>query len=111
MLFSICCMTKRAESQFAKGQPKACGGGLWELPNEEVPVEVWEKKKAPKGLQYRGTLKHVFSHFDLHIHLFEDGKENLKNIEGCIYIERDKISTFAFSRAVLRMFELWQNLV
>lgn len=90
---------------------KGLWGGLWELPNEEIPQEQWTQKEGAEGLEYRFSLKHIFSHFDLHIHLFEGEKENLDKFEDCIYIERDKISTFAFSRAVLRMFELWQNLV
>jgi A/G-specific adenine glycosylase len=86
-------------------------GGLWELPNREMPYEIWKAQAGAEGMEFRLSLKHVFSHFDLHIHLFEGKKENLDDIGDSIYIEKDKISTFAFSRAVLRMFELWQSSV
>ncbi|MFK7970084.1 MAG: A/G-specific adenine glycosylase [Bacteroidia bacterium] len=89
---------------------KGLWGGLWEIPNEEIPESAWQEKASPAGMNYRHSLKHVFSHFDLHIQVYEGKVNTLEADNALVFIETDKISTFAFSRAVLRIFE-WQNLV
>ena len=101
-----------AKKRLAIAQRPAKGlwGGLWEIPNEEIEESAWQQQRAPEGMDYCFELKHVFSHFDLYIKVYEGSAEAIHGNHEFSYIEIDKISTFAFSRAVLRIFE-WQNLV
>ena len=84
-------------------------GGLWEIPNEEVSLEDWQNKKGLPRSQYHHQLKHVFTHFEMMINVFttEDSKGGEWNSEQ--FISPEKISIFAFSKAVLKIFDKWQN--
>jgi len=79
-------------------------GGLWEVPNEEITREKWAEKSRT-GSQYLGELKHVFTHFDMMIHVFIVEAEKGPKKLGSQFIPKEKIPIFAFSRAVLNIFE------
>jgi A/G-specific adenine glycosylase len=81
---------------------KGLWAGLYEIPNEEMKPTAW--KKAPKGLKLALELTHVFTHFDMHIRVFRGPIEALPQ-ENCQFINPSEIPIFAFSRAVLRIFE------
>lgn len=78
---------------------------LWEIPNEEVEENHW-KSGNQEGLELRGAFKHVFTHLDMMIKVFE-GKSDFhpQLLKDCEAISLDKISDYAFSRAVLKIFE------
>ncbi|MCI4669106.1 MAG: A/G-specific adenine glycosylase [Bacteroidia bacterium] len=80
-------------------------GGLWEIPNVEVDLELWKKKESSYGGNYLTEFKHILTHLDLHIQVFE-----LKGIEkidwGEVqFISKEEIPKFAFSKAVLKIFD------
>lgn len=97
--------------------PEGYWGGLWEIPNEEVSRKAWNKKKSEWGGTYCLELKHVFSHFDMLIHVY---KLPLATGEGLLseapfaevqFIPSNKIPIFAFSKAVLNIFDrAWQSM-
>ena len=85
-------------------------GGLWEIPNKEVEVEGWQKRHDASGGLFLFQLKHVFTHFDMMINVFELSNVEVDAYEDVQFISKDKISIFAFSKAVLKIFdETWQN--
>lgn len=96
------------DEQLAIRQRPATGlwGGLWEIPNDEIEESKWKDQEAQSGSEYCFTIKHIFSHFDLYINVFEVPAELISNSSDYTFIEIDKISTFAFARAVLRIFEM-----
>lgn len=79
-------------------------GGLWEIPNEEIAGEAWQSKKREEG-RYLGEMKHVFTHFDMMIHVYEVKGQDVLEEADCQFIPKEKIPIFAFSRAVLKIFE------
>lgn len=81
---------------------KGLWSGLFEIPNREVKKGDW--KKSPPGMDFRLELVHVFTHFDMHIRVYEGPKESAPEA-GERFISPPEISIFAFSRAVLRIFE------
>lgn len=84
---------------------KGLWGGLWEIPNREVELELWQGKQEKKGLEYLGSGKHVFTHFDMHYHVFS-GLEASSEFNGKPSFEKyENLPNFAFSRAVLNMFQ------
>jgi len=87
---------------------KGLWGGLWEIPNEDIPLEVWQSKKDEKGGQYKMEFKHVFTHIDMFIHVFE--RESVRDATQAQsqFISPEEISNFAFARAVLKIFEAVQ---
>ena len=87
---------------------KGLWGGLWEIPNEDIPLDVWQSKQDEKGGQYKMEFKHVFTHIDMFIHVFE--RENVREISQPAgqFISPEEISNFAFARAVLKIFEAVQ---
>jgi A/G-specific adenine glycosylase len=81
---------------------KGLWAGLFEIPNQEVKKPAW--KKSRKGLTFRTELVHVFTHFDMHIRVYE-GPPGASPEQGDRFISTAEIPIFAFSRAVLRIFE------
>ncbi|MEM8887980.1 MAG: A/G-specific adenine glycosylase [Bacteroidota bacterium] len=79
-------------------------GGLWEIPNEEIQAEVWREKKRNEDV-YLGELKHVFTHFTMMIHVFKVSAKNMEEVAVGQFIPIEKIPIFAFSRAVLNIFD------
>ncbi|MEM7375403.1 MAG: A/G-specific adenine glycosylase [Bacteroidota bacterium] len=86
-------------------------GGLWEIPNEEVDQKQWKVSTSSYGGPYLFGLKHVFTHFDMMIRVYQLADSQSAVWEGCQFISTEKIATFAFARAVLKIFEQWQNTV
>lgn len=86
-------------------------GGLWEIPNEEVEQQAWESSDSAYGGKYVLGLKHVFTHFDMMIRVYAIADSQSPEWEGGQFISPEKIATFAFARAVLKIFEQWQNTV
>lgn len=89
---------------------KGFWGGLWEVPNEEISQSVWKRKDIPKEGTYKGHIKHVFTHFDMMIHVytasaesFSEESEILRDIQ---FIPTEKIPTFAFSKGVWKVFDM-----
>lgn len=84
---------------------KGLWGGLWELPNREVDLDAWEGKTEEAELQYLGSGKHVFTHFDMQYHVFS-GQNGRFEFNGNPSFEKyENLPNFAFSRAVLNMFQ------
>lgn len=79
-------------------------GGLWEIPNEEIPHSQWEKQEAGSEANFQFSFKHVFTHFDMMGNVFEASSPNHANSPSYTYISTDKIPIFAFSKAVLKIF-------
>jgi A/G-specific adenine glycosylase len=86
---------------------KGFWGGLWEIPNEEVTFEAWEKGEVGEGMEFAGSLKHVFTHFDMQIRVYRGPVQSQEKVVGTLFIKPDKIRIFAFARAVLKIFERW----
>lgn len=84
---------------------KGIWGGLYELPNQEVSREIWLKEEGPAGLIFHHELKHVFTHFDMMIKVYEGPASNWKLSSNIQFIPIEKISIFAFAKAVLKIFE------
>lgn len=79
-------------------------GGLWEIPNEEISYEPWQQKIITYQGQFLTSLKHVFTHFDMMIKVYLVKEEDFINANDMQFISTDKISNFAFSKAVLKIF-------
>ncbi|GAB4419516.1 MAG: A/G-specific adenine glycosylase [Bacteroidia bacterium] len=97
-----------AQGAFVVRQRPARGlwGGLWELPNEEVDRAQWEARQSLPGAVFRLALKHVFTHFDMHIQVFacQAAADSAETHRGR-FISTENIATFAFPRAMLNIFE------
>jgi A/G-specific adenine glycosylase len=76
-------------------------GGLYEIPNEEVESGDWKKRP---GSRPTATLKHVFTHFDMHIAAYHVAVGEIPEAEDWQWIEKTAIDDFAFSKAVLKIF-------
>jgi A/G-specific adenine glycosylase len=84
---------------------------LWEVPNLEVTEAEWQMGNL-EGYTLRGAFKHVFTHLDMMIKVFEGpdlralGGQSLPVLgEPARPIPRSQIDGYAFSRAVLKIFE------
>ncbi len=85
---------------------KGLWGGLWEIPNREIEKAAWDAKQEEEaGAEYLGALKHVFTHFDMHIQLFSLTRERSPQWAGGQFIGPDAIDDFAFAKAVLKIFD------
>ncbi|MCB9234364.1 MAG: A/G-specific adenine glycosylase [Bacteroidia bacterium] len=79
--------------------------GLWEIPNEEVEAEAWNEKAFSQRENLLGEMKHVLTHLDLMIRVYRADSPLPEGIGAGKFISMDKISIFAFSRAVLKIFD------
>lgn len=86
---------------------KGLWGGLWEIPNAEVSADQWERQETDHGFAYLGSGKHVFTHFDMHYQVFDGEAAQLPDLEGLSFVKYENLPNFAFSRAVLNMFNLY----
>lgn len=86
---------------------KGLWGGLYEIPNEEVEKEVWMAKKSNVEGTYLGGFKHVFTHFDMELQVFALVSEDTDKgrSDDIFFIPVKKIADYAFSKAVLKIFE------
>ena len=84
---------------------------LWEIPNLEVTDEQWQNNNLD-GYVLLGAFKHVFTHLDMMIKVYVGA--DLQALAGMPIaalgeeprlIERVQVDDFAFSRAVLKIFE------
>ncbi len=100
------------EGQIAIRQrpPEGLWGGLWEIPNEEQSLESWLKKKDRLEGNFLMELKHVLTHLDLWIRVYQIPADQIPDWKGLRFIAREEISIFAFSKAVLKIFDRWQNM-
>lgn len=80
-------------------------GGLWEIPNEESQSETWQKKESPYPGKYLFEFKHVLTHVDMMIHVFELEEVPPSDWGKVQFISLEEIPTFAFSKAVLKIFD------
>lgn len=78
--------------------------GLWEIPSQEVPESEW-KRADLEGQELLGAFKHVLTHIDMMIKVYR-GK-SLPDLEegGLEKIPLEELEKYAFSRAVLKIFE------
>lgn len=88
-----------------KRPEKGLWGGLYEIPNREVSLEAWQKGEISSGLTFHHELKHVFTHFDMMIKVYEGPASNWELSSNIQFIPIEKISIFAFAKAVLKIFE------
>lgn len=84
---------------------KGIWGKLWEIPNEEVTEEIWTQRTAAPKSEYLMEFKHVLTHLDMMIHVFAIPAEESPQWNGAQFISKEKIPIFAFSKAVLNIFE------
>lgn len=85
---------------------KGLWGGLWEIPNREIEKAAWDKKKDEEAdASYIGKLKHVFTHFDMHIQIFSLTRERSPQWANGKFIAATEIDDYAFAKAVLKIFD------
>ncbi len=100
------CKNQKGEIAVRKRPESGLWGGLWEVPHTEVSRDFWLKKEDEAGGTYSGELKHVFTHFDMMIHVYDITGDSL-DTEGFQFISTDKIAIFAFPKAILTIFDLF----
>ncbi|RMG56362.1 MAG: A/G-specific adenine glycosylase [Bacteroidetes bacterium] len=83
-------------------------GGLWEIPNAEVEAEAFQRQLDPRGGDYCFSLRHIFTHFEMQIGVYTLPTPAAAGWEGQ-FVSPEKISTFAFARAVLNIFSRWEK--
>ena len=98
------CKNKTGEIAIRQRPPSGLWGGLWEVPNGEVPQTQWKKQLAEAEATYHYSFKHVFTHFDMMANVFEIDEAHLPSSGDYTYISTEKIPIFAFSKAVLKLF-------
>lgn len=84
---------------------KGLWAGLWEIPNEEVEKTAWKKGLKKEKHEFLGEMKHVFTHFDMHIKIYRSDHFPGKNPDSAQYVPKENLSIFAFSRAVLKILD------
>ncbi|MCL4157136.1 UNVERIFIED_CONTAM: hypothetical protein GTU68_054336 [Idotea baltica] len=84
---------------------KGIWGKLWEIPNEEVKEEAWTQRITSHKSEHLMEFKHVLTHLDMMIHVFAVPFEESPQWDGVQFISKEKIPIFAFSKAVLKIFE------
>lgn len=100
------CKNAAGEIAIRKRPERGLWGGLWEIPQTEIDRDLWLTKKDDLGGRYVGELKHVFTHFDMMIHVYHIDEDSF-DTEGFQFISTDKISIFAFPKAILTIFDLF----
>ena len=78
--------------------------GLWEIPSVEVEEKAWNRADL-EGYALQGAFKHVLTHIDMMIKVYRGSAlpEGLEeDVEGIPVADVEK---YAFSRAVLKIFE------
>ncbi|MFN0203602.1 MAG: A/G-specific adenine glycosylase [Bacteroidia bacterium] len=83
---------------------KGLWGGLWEIPNEEVSLEIWQSKTSElyKNAIFIKQFKHIFTHFDMELQVFRL-TELPQVFEKAIWVEKKELEKYAFSKAVLKI--------
>lgn len=105
--FHFYLLENEAEEIVVRQRPlKGLWGGLWEIPNEEVSLELYQSKKSRWGNNLVMQYKHSFTHFDMMAQVFRQKvSQNSLTDEGLRFISTEKIATLAFSKAVLNIFD------
>ena len=106
-------LIENAQGQIAIRQRPVEGiwGGLWEIPNQEVDRDTWLSQADPLGGTYLMEFKHVLTHLDMMIHVFVLPAEQAPPWAELKFVGREEISIFAFAKAVLKIFDRWENMV
>ncbi len=87
-----------------RDKEKGIWAGLWEIPNEELNQKDFMKGQKKEG--YKGELSHIFTHFEMKIKVFALPKSLFPEpMQKLKFIRQGEIHIFAFSRAVLKIFE------
>ncbi len=86
---------------------KGLWGGLWEIPNFEQDESEWNIHPSFSNTVFCGSMKHVFTHFDMMIKVFKIQHNDFPSTADYQFISKDKIRNFAFSRAVLNIFDAY----
>lgn len=99
-------LLRNAEKQLLVRRRPATGlwPNLWELPNEAVEEGDWQRGNL-ENFQLRGAFKHVFTHLDMMIKVYEGPAHAAVRFSECTSISQEEIKDYAFSRAVLKIFE------
>lgn len=84
---------------------KGIWGGLWEIPNDEVELKTWEAQLFPMEGKPAFKMKHIFTHFDMHIQTCIVEADHFPEQEGIRFVSPEEFTNFAFSKAVLKIFE------
>lgn len=79
--------------------------GLWEIPQEEKGLAEWKGDQRRWKSEHLGEFTHVLSHIDVMIRVYEKEPEEVHGLLTGKFVPISKISNFAFSRAVLKVFE------
>ncbi len=84
---------------------------LWEIPNLEIDEAAWQHGDLD-GYALLGAFKHVFTHLDMMIKVYQgsdlralDGQPLPQLSEPARVIAQAQVADYAFSRAVLKIFE------
>lgn len=87
-----------------KRPAKGIWGNLWEIPHLEVTEKVWNRA-GEEGYRLEGALKHVLTHRDLMIKVYRGARFPEEPGAGAKSVPREELKDYAFSRAVLKIFE------
>jgi len=95
------------KSEFAIRQRPESGlwAGLWELPQEERSMMQWKREQKLWKEQFLGEFLHVLTHRDVLIRVYEKDRSEVEHLLTGRFIDPPKISKFAFSRAVQKVFQ------
>ncbi|MFK7922505.1 MAG: A/G-specific adenine glycosylase [Bacteroidia bacterium] len=105
--FHFYLIQNEAQAFIVRQRPsKGLWGGLWEVPNREIEKEKWDNKLDEEAeASYLGSLKHVFTHFDMHIQVFSLLSERSPTWAKGQFIVANEIDDYAFAKAMLKIFD------
>lgn len=78
--------------------------GLWEIPSLEVSEAEWQRAEMD-GFELMGAFKHVLTHIDMMIKVYRGSEFQGQKGEDSQRIPIEERGQYAFSRAVLKIFE------
>lgn len=89
---------------------KGIWAGLWEIPSVEVTEKEWKRADLPDQ-ELLGAFKHVLTHIDMMIKVFRGSAFPGSDREGLERISLKEVDKYAFSRAVLKIFERYLSVI
>lgn len=85
-------------------------GGLWEIPNQDVPQEQWLAQEDAHQGRFLMEFKHVLTHLDLMIQVYRVPLSQAPEFAAHKFIPPSEIPIFAFAKAVLKIFDRWKTM-
>jgi A/G-specific adenine glycosylase len=96
------CKNEQGEYAIQRRPDIGLWGGLYEIPNQEVSKEEFEAAANAPSTGFLGGFKHVFTHFDMQIHVFSSIETGEAHV---VWASPAALKSYAFSRAVNKIFE------